>query len=104
MSALILQYFLVSMENPTHNVVAQAKVLAETDVDAIELAKAELKSSLGGFINDFSKARSQRTHKTLAADFWEHTKIIAAVANEAKVLKLDFDRLNKDGGLGSAVK
>lgn len=105
MSAIVLQHFTISMENAMHNVVAQTTVLAETDVDAIELAKAKLKDSIEDFINNVGKVRSQRTQKKLVANFWQNTKIVCNVSKMPTVLRFDYDVLNKaKGGLGSAVE
>jgi hypothetical protein len=98
MSATILQYFIVKMKNPTNNVHAEMKVLAEADVDAIELAKTKLGNDLLEFINKFGRHPNSFQNHKLPANFWDNTTITCEVQQKAQVLKMDYDRMNQSYG------
>jgi hypothetical protein len=98
MSAIILQYFTVTLENKPRNIHALAHVIAESDVQAIELVKERTKENLLHFMNRFMRAPGKELNHPFPEDFWDDTKITAEVAMQPKVVSYNYDKIEKDSG------
>lgn len=94
MSATVLIHFTVRARVPKHNVECVTKVLAETDVQAIQLTKDRLEQALDSFIGH--QRRQRKEPFAIPKNFWAEAEITAEPSMQPMVLEFAYDRIQSD--------